>query len=114
MSVPCFFAATSPPKQLPAPVFETAVGERTKLADNWKVIFHNDDVTTFEFVIGALMRFFAYDVRKALEITYEVHQSGAAVVAVLPFEDAEFKQEQVTSAARGQGYPLTVTIEPDA
>jgi ATP-dependent Clp protease adaptor protein ClpS len=108
---PC---GASPPKQLPAPVLEPAVGTATSLAENWKVIFHNDEVTTFEFVIGALMRFFGHSSRKALELTYEVHRSGAAVVAVLPFEDAEFKQEQVTSAARGQGYPLYVSIEPDA
>jgi ATP-dependent Clp protease adaptor protein ClpS len=85
----------------------------TELAPNWKVIFHNDDVTTFEFVIVALMRFFAYDYGRALDLTREVLFTGAAVVAVLPFEDAEFKQEQVTSAARGAGYPLCVTIEPD-
>jgi ATP-dependent Clp protease adaptor protein ClpS len=106
--------SAQPPRQLPSPVLEPEVGHATRLADNWKVIFHNDEVTTFEFVIGSLIRFFGHSGRKALELTYEVHRSGAAVVAVLPYEDAEFKQEQVTSAARGQGYPLCVTIEPDA
>jgi ATP-dependent Clp protease adaptor protein ClpS len=98
----------------PAPTLEPQVGTVTEIAPNWKVIFHNDNVTTFEFVIGALMRFFAYDYARALELTREVHFTGAAVVAVLPFEDAEFKQEQVTSAARCAGYPLSVSIEPDA
>jgi ATP-dependent Clp protease adaptor protein ClpS len=106
--------SSGPPKQLPVPTLDPAVGTHTSLAENWKVIFHNDDVTTFEFVIGALMRFFGHEGAKALELTYEIHRSGAAVVAVLPYEEAEFKQEQVTSAARGQGYPLCVTIEPDA
>ena len=104
----------SPPKTLPAPVLEPAVGVHTALAENWKVIFHNDDTTTFEFVIHALTRFFGHSGRQALQLTYEIHRSGAAVVAVLPFEEAEFKQEQVTSAALGQGYPLYVSIEPDA
>ena len=98
----------------PTPTADPQVGTATDLAPNWKVIFHNDDVTTFEFVIGALMRFFAYDYGRALDLTREVHFTGAAVVAVLPFEDAEFKQEQITSAARGAGYPLCVTIEPDS
>jgi ATP-dependent Clp protease adaptor protein ClpS len=98
----------------PAPTLEPQVGSATALAPNYRVIFHNDDVTTFEFVIAALMRFFRYDFGRALDLTREVHFTGAAVVAVLPFEDAEFKQEQVTSAARGAGYPLCVTIEPDA
>jgi ATP-dependent Clp protease adaptor protein ClpS len=106
-------APTQPPTQ-PAPTVEPHVGTVTEIAPNWKVIFHNDDVTTFEFVIGSLMRFFGYDYARALDLTSEVHFTGAAVVAVLPFEDAEFKQEQVTSAARGAGYPLCVTIEPDS
>ena len=98
----------------PTPTADPHVGTVTDLAANWKVIFHNDDVTTFEFVISALMRFFAYDYGRALDLTREVHFTGAAVVAVLPFEDAEFKQEQITSVARGAGYPLCVTIEPDS
>ena len=72
---------SGPPKQLPVPTLEPAVGTHTSLAENWKVIFHNDDVTTFEFVIGALMRFFGHEGRKALELTYEIHRSGCAVVA---------------------------------
>jgi ATP-dependent Clp protease adaptor protein ClpS len=107
-------AAPGPQPARPAPTLEPTVGTATDLAPNYRVIFHNDDVTTFEFVIAALMRFFGYDFARALELTREVHHTGAAVVAVLPFEDAEFKQEQVTSAARGEGYPLCVTIEPDA
>jgi ATP-dependent Clp protease adaptor protein ClpS len=106
--------AGGPAPAQPVPTAEPSVGTVTEIAPNWKVIFHNDDVTTFEFVISALMRFFAYEYGRAVDLTREVHFTGAAVVAVLPFEDAEFKQEQVTSAARGAGYPLCVTIEPDA
>ncbi len=75
-----------------APTTEVEAGTYTSIAPNWKVVYHNDDVTTFEFVIGSLMRFFHYDFGRALDLTNEVHHSGAAVVAVLPFEDAEFKR----------------------
>jgi ATP-dependent Clp protease adaptor protein ClpS len=102
------------PTRQPAPTLEPEIGVVVDLAPNYKVIFHNDDVTTFDFVISVLIRFFAYDFGRARDLTEEVHFTGAAVVAVLPFEDAEFKQEQVRSAARGAGYPLCVTIEPDA
>ena len=100
-------------RPLSTPTTEPITGTNTALAPNWRIIFHNDDVTTFEFVIATLMRFFAYDYGRALDLTREVHFTGSAVVAVLPFEDAEFKQEQVTSAARTAGFPLSVTIEPD-
>ncbi len=97
-----------------SPTTEAEVGTYTSVAPNWKVIYHNDDYTTFEFVTQTLIRFFHYDLGRAVDLTNEVHFTGAAVVAVLPFEDAEFKRDQVISVARGAGFPLSVTIEPDA
>ena len=57
--LPTIHPASAPTQ--PAPTVEPQVGTVVEIAPNWKVIFHNDDVTTFEFVIGALMRFFGYD-----------------------------------------------------
>lgn len=107
----------TPPPGAPLPSAEPVPDvmsmSQTEIAPNWKVIFHNDDVTTFEFVIAVIMRFFNHELPEARRLTEEIHLKGLAVVAVLPFEEAEFRQEQVTSVARGNGFPLTVTIEPD-
>jgi len=80
----------------------------------FKVIYVNDDVTTMEFVVESLMQHFDYSSTTALEVTENIHASGSAVVAVLPYEIAEQKGIEVTLDARNQGYPLQIKIESEA
>ena len=80
----------------------------------FKVIYLNDNQTSMEFVIESLMQFFSYNTDTALQITENIHNAGAAVVAVLPYEIAEQKGVEVTLSARQQNYPLQVKLEPDA
>ena len=80
---------------------------------NFKVIYLNDDITTMDFVVSTLMEIFDHTDESAMELTRKVHEDGAAVVAVLPFELAEHKGVQVTVLARANGFPLQVKIEPD-
>jgi len=95
-------------------VEEIAAGgaSRTDLVPPYKVIFLNDDVTTMDFVVAILMNVFRMDRAAAMRIMLEVHQTGAAVVAVLPMEEAELRQQQVHEAARAAGFPLRCLIEP--
>ena len=79
----------------------------------FKVIYMNDDSTTMEFVVGSLVEHFDYTPTTAEQITVDIHQEGSAVVAVLPYEIAEQKGVEVTLAARSEGYPLQVKLEPD-
>lgn len=80
----------------------------------WKVVFLNDDKTPMEFVIGVLTEIFKHNEVQAKEITLEIHNTGSAVVGVYSHEIAEQKGLDTTSAARQNGFPLQVTIEPDA
>jgi ATP-dependent Clp protease adaptor protein ClpS len=80
----------------------------------FKVIYLNDNQTSMEFVIESLMQFFSYNTDTALQITENIHNAGAAVVAVLPYEIAEQKGVEVTLSARSQNYPLQVKLEPEA
>lgn len=96
---------------LPKP--RTTDATRQKRAPMWKVILHNDNKTTMEFVIWVLMRFFAHDIEKANEIMMQVHSTGQGVAGVYPREVAEHKRDQTISAARTQKFPLAVTIEAD-
>lgn len=86
---------------------------RTQLVPLWKVILLNDDVTTFDFVIGLLISLFRKQPADALRLTVEVHETGAAVIEVTSKERAELYLEQVKSLARPRGYPLTATMEPE-
>ena len=79
----------------------------------FRVIYVNDNQTAVEFVISSLIQHFNYTVDSAESITMAIHESGAAVVAVLPYEIAEQKGIEITVAARAEGYPLQIKLEPD-
>jgi len=80
----------------------------------FKVIYMNDNQTTMEFVVSSLIEHFDYTLDTATNITTGIHESGSAVVAVLPYEIAEQKGIEVTLDARNQGYPLQVKVEAES
>jgi len=79
----------------------------------YKVIFHNDDYTTQEFVVHVLQRFFHKNETEAQHIMLTVHHKGAAVAGVYTKDVAETKVQQVMDAARDNGMPLLLTTEPE-
>jgi ATP-dependent Clp protease adaptor protein ClpS len=89
--------------------------ERTSLKrpQLWRVVMHNDDFTTQEFVVLVLMTFFRKEGTEAQHLMLKVHMTGKAVVAVYTRDIAETKVEQVSDFAREQGHPLMLTLEPD-
>jgi ATP-dependent Clp protease adaptor protein ClpS len=90
----------------------TAVKEKTKprppqMLPPWKVLLHNDDVNTMEFVVMTVMQVAALKEQDAVTRTIEAHKSGVALLLVTHKERAELYKEQFESKG------LTVTIEPD-
>lgn len=79
----------------------------------FKVVYLNDNQTSMEFVIESLVEYFDYNEQTAEQITIDIHESGSAVVAVLPYEIAEQKGVEVTVNARAQNYPLQIKLEPE-
>lgn len=94
---------------------------RTKIKPNeaikeppmFKVVYINDNQTSMEFVITSLIDYFDYRPETAEQITVDIHETGSAVVAVLPYEIAEQKGIEVTMNARAQSYPLQIKLEPE-
>ena len=95
---------------------ETKINTRSRVdvkePPMFRVIYINDDKTSVEFVITSLIDHFAYTAQAAEDITLAIHEHGAAVVAVLPYEVAEQKGIEVTVSARSEGYPLQIKLEP--
>ena len=91
---------------------KTKVNLDVKEPPMFRVIYVNDDQTPMEFVISTLIEHFDYSVDGAQDVTVAIHESGSAVVAVLPYELAEQKGVEVTVEARSEGYPLQVRLEP--
>ena len=79
----------------------------------YRVVYLNDNQTTYEFVVETLMQYFDYTVETAQTITADIHDAGSACVAVLPYEIAEQKGIEVTMLARAQQYPLQIRVEPE-
>ena len=80
----------------------------------WKVVLLNDDKTPMEFVIEVLTGIFKHAQDRAKDITLEIHNTGSAVAGIYTHEIAEQKGIESTQAARQNGFPFVVTIEPDA
>jgi len=92
---------------------EFVVMDEEELDHPYRVIIHNDNVTTFEFVINTLVVIFEKTFFKATRIAFEAHYRGQAYVCTLPLAEAKSRVFKAQFAAREQGFPLTFTIEPE-
>lgn len=79
----------------------------------YKVLLHNDDKTTMEFVVDMLITIFHHSEVVATQIMLNVHQKGIGVAGVFVYEIAETKAEQAMRQARQYGFPLQCSVEPD-
>jgi ATP-dependent Clp protease adaptor protein ClpS len=80
----------------------------------WRVLLHNDDYTTQEFVVWVLESVFRKPRAEAVEVMMHVHQSGIGVAGIYTHDVAETKLRKTRQMAEEQEFPLLVTMEPDA
>lgn len=78
-----------------------------------KVILHNDDITTMEFVVFILRGVFELSWERAEDVMLTAHLRGIAYVGTYPLEDAKYRVGQAHALARAEGFPLALTIEPE-
>jgi ATP-dependent Clp protease adaptor protein ClpS len=93
---------------------ESAVAESSEKVDQpplYKVLLHNDDYTTMDFVVWVLQAIFGMVEEQAIQVMLNVHVKGIGVAGIYTFEIAEMKVEKTTAAAREQEFPLLCTIE---
>lgn len=84
-----------------------------KLPKLYRVLMHNDDYTTMEFVIEILMRVFSKTGAEAEVIMVAIHQKGLAVCGIYTEELAETKVMLVHDSARKAGFPLRCSMEEE-
>jgi ATP-dependent Clp protease adaptor protein ClpS len=108
-------SSPEPPVRPSGPEEDVDVEERQKTATpkRFRVIFHNDDYTTMEYVIEVLRRFFHKSETEALHIMLTVHKKGKAVAGTFSRDLAETKVAEVMRDARERGHPLLLTTEPE-
>jgi ATP-dependent Clp protease adaptor protein ClpS len=99
------------------PEFETDVitDSETKLEKPklFKVLLHNDDFTTMEFVVFVLEYVFNRSDAEAFSIMLKVHQEGLGIAGIYPYEIATMKAEKTMNLARAREYPLLCTVEEE-
>lgn len=78
----------------------------------WRVLLHNDDFTTMEFVILVLVTVFSKDPGEANQLMLEVHQRGVCLAGVYTHEVAETKVLTVEQMAQAAQFPFLCTMEP--
>ena len=95
---------------------EVAVAEgktRAKRPPLFKVLLHNDNYTTMEFVVYVLESVFNKSEAEAFAIMLRVHHEGVGIAGIYPFEIAETKAEKVMAMARAREYPLRCSVQEE-
>ncbi len=77
----------------------------------YKVLLHNDDYTTMDFVVKILMAIFHKSMLESEQIMLKIHTSGKAVCGVYTYDIAQTKVYQVKQLAKSNGFPLLATLE---
>lgn len=84
--------------------------EKPKL---FKVLLHNDDFTTMEFVVWVLEYVFMRDAAEAFAIMLKVHNEGVGMAGVYPYEIANMKAEKAMNLAKAREFPFLCTVEEE-
>ncbi|HEU4387764.1 MAG TPA: ATP-dependent Clp protease adaptor ClpS [Blastocatellia bacterium] len=79
----------------------------------YKVLLHNDNYTTMDFVVFVLRTVFGKSESDAVRIMLQVHYQGIGVAGVYAYEIAEMKAGKVMTLAREQEFPLLCTLEQE-
>ena len=96
---------------------QSDVRERTRLSHDiprmYRVIMHNDDFTTMEFVVDVLRKVFFKPEEEANQLMLKVRKEGKATVGLYTLDIAVSKSQKAMRMARDQGFPFKLTWEPE-
>lgn len=87
--------------------------QKNDLPPMYKVILHNDDYTTMDFVVEILMSVFGKSLEKSTQIMLNIHNKGKGICGIYPREIAETKVEIVHNLASSREFPLKCTMEKE-
>ncbi|MEF2145896.1 MAG: ATP-dependent Clp protease adapter ClpS [Desulfovibrionaceae bacterium] len=93
--------------------YQTGLLDERELKEprKYRVLLHNDDYTTMDFVVDILMHVFKKSETEATLIMLAVHNEGVGVCGLFTAEVAETKVETVHRLARQAGFPLKCSME---
>jgi ATP-dependent Clp protease adaptor protein ClpS len=86
--------------------------QKTEEPPLYRVLLHNDDFTTMDFVIYILRTIFRHEEGEAVRLMLQVHIEGYGLAGLYTREIAETKVSEVIALAQAHEYPLLCTMEP--
>lgn len=87
--------------------------EEVREPSMYKVLLHNDDYTSMDFVVEILMFVFNKSPEESTRIMLNVHRQGIGLCGIYTYEVAETKVDRVHVLAREKGFPLKCTMEKE-
>lgn len=96
-------------------VTETRTKPKEKLAKPplYRVLLHNDNYTTRDFVVAVLKEVFHKSETDAVQIMLHVHYNGIGVAGLYSYDVAETKIRLTEKLARENEFPLRLSMEPE-
>jgi ATP-dependent Clp protease adaptor protein ClpS len=92
---------------------ESRTDQKLERPRMWRVLLHNDDYTTQDFVVWVLESIFHKPRGEAFSIMMSVHRSGMGIAGVYTHDVAETKMKTTRQLAEEHEFPLLVTMEPE-
>ncbi|MFO7764859.1 MAG: ATP-dependent Clp protease adaptor ClpS [Pelovirga sp.] len=88
-----------------------ATEKKTEIPSLFKVLMHNDDYTTMDFVVEVLQEVFKKSSTEAEKIMLTIHFQGVGYCGTFPYAVAESKVDRARLKARKAGFPLRCSLE---
>lgn len=95
----------------PAHILSQKSKVKVKKPKQYKVIMHNDDYTTMEFVIEVLVRIFNKKLEEAQKIMIDVHKAGKGIAGIYSYDIAMTKANTAMSWAKEEKFPFKLSVE---
>ena len=90
---------------------KTKTHKKLKPPQSFRVLLHNDNYTSMEFVVYVLETVFGKSLSEATKIMIHVHENGIGICGSYSYEVAETKVGAVHGLAKQYEYPLQATME---
>jgi ATP-dependent Clp protease adaptor protein ClpS len=86
---------------------------KIKKPSKYKVIIHNDDYTSMDFVVQVLVGVFKKQVVEATKIMFDVHKKGSGIAGIYSYDVGVTKIAQAMEMCEESGFPLKLTLEEE-
>ena len=77
----------------------------------FRILMHNDNYTTMDFVVEVIMKVFHKPAAEATKIMLDIHKKGRGVCGVYTFDIAVTKISEVHKMAKQRQFPLKCSYE---